>query len=365
MGRLKFLMGGEKLEKLFFIYGLTVVFFTFALFAYLFDVISPPAPAVFNRGPLIVRSATNSTQAPQPFAQMTVPYLRNRQYQSKLGELKKYEDHPNYTSYLTSYDSDGLMINGLLTIPKGEVPEGGWPAIVFVHGYIPPSLYQTTQRYVAYVDYLARNGYVVFKIDLRGHGNSQGEASGAYYSGDYIIDTLNAYSALQEADFVNGGKVGLWGHSMAGNIVFRSFVAKRDIPAVAIWAGAGYTYTDLRTYRIMDTSYRPPEPETHRATSRQLLFDTYGDFSEDSPFWKQVVPTNYLDGVSGAIMIDHALNDDVVSIDYSRNLMKILDKTSIPHTLNEFPTGGHNISGASFIPAMQKTVEFFNKYLKQ
>ena len=37
---------------------------------------------------------------------------------------------------------------------------------------------------------------------------------------------------------------------MAGNVVMRAFAAHPDIPAVVIWAGAGYTYSDLQEYRI-------------------------------------------------------------------------------------------------------------------
>ena len=55
---------------------------------------------------------------PFPFQELTIPYLRNRTYQSQLGELKMYQDRSNYTSYLTSYDSDGLRVNGLLPSPK-------------------------------------------------------------------------------------------------------------------------------------------------------------------------------------------------------------------------------------------------------
>lgn len=138
-----------------------------------------------------------------PFADMTIPYLRSRKYNSRLGELKEYKSSLAYDSYLTSYDSDGLKINGLLTIPKGNEPDGGWSAIVFVHGYIAPNTYKTTQKYEEYVDYLARNNLVVFKIDLRGHGESEGETGGAYYSSDYVIDTLNARAALGSSDFVN------------------------------------------------------------------------------------------------------------------------------------------------------------------
>lgn len=303
------------------------------------------------------------TITPFPFREITIPYLRERTYKSKLGELEKVSENQNYTSYVTGYDSDGLKVNGLITQPKGNPPAGGWPAIVFVHGYIPPKKYQTTQNYSSYVDYLAKNGFVVFKIDLRGHGNSEGEPSGGYYSGNYVFDTLNARAALQNADFVDPRKIGLWGHSMSGNLVFRSFVAKRDIPAVVIWAGAVYTYTDLGDYQINDGSYQPPSTDSETARKRRELFEKYGQFNPESEFWKQVVPTNYLDGLTGAVQVNHAINDNVVSIGYSRNLMKILDATSITHELHEYPSGGHNLTGSAFTQAMQRTVEFFQKNL--
>lgn len=235
--------------------------------------------------------------------------------------------------------------------------------IVFVHGYIPPESYRTIEKYVAYVDTLAKSGFVVFKIDLRGHGESEGEAGGAYYSSDYVIDTLNAYSALQNFEKVNKNKIGLWGHSMAGNVTFRSMVVKKDIPAVVIWGGAGFTYSDILENGIGDNSYRPPSNNTERARKRKQLMDDYGTFNGDSWFWKQVVPTNYLDGVTTNLELHHAINDDVVSIEYSRNLNEKLDETSIPHELYEYPSGGHNISGNAFSRAMQRTIEFYKKVI--
>lgn len=307
----------------------------------------------------------NVSPTPFPFQEMTIPALRAREYKSQLGERQNYSGGGNYTSYLTSYDSDGNKINGLLTIPTGEKPEKGWPAIVFVHGYIPPSIYTTTGNYSDYVDYLARNGYVVFKIDLRGHADSEGEAGGGYYGSDYIVDTLNARAALQSSDFVNPDKIGLWGHSMAGNVVTRSLAAQPEIPAVAIWGGAVYTYEDMQKYGIDDNSYRPPSDQNINRNRRQKLNDTYGQFDPNSEFWKQVPFTNYLNEIKGAISLNHAVDDAVVNIGYSRDLNSILDKTNIPHELNEYPSGGHNINGVSFVSAMQNTVEFYDKYLKE
>jgi len=307
----------------------------------------------------------NASPTPTPFLfqQMTIPYLRKKIFKSQITRLEKIEHYALYTSYRASYISDGLTIYGLLTIPNGDKPVNGWPAIVFLHGYIPPTVYTTTGQYVAYVDYLARNGFVVFKPDLRGHDRSEGVAGGGYYSSDYVVDTLNAYAAVSTLPYVNPKGIGLWGHSMSGNVVMRAFAAKPTIPAVVIWAGAGYTYDDLLQYRITDTSYRPPVTDTNRPQQRQRLRDTYGDFKADSPFWRQVAVTDYLNDLKGAIQIHHAINDDVVSIEYSRNLIQLLDTTSVPHELFEYPDGGHNISGMSFAKAMERTVEFFKQKL--
>lgn len=304
------------------------------------------------------------TPTPMPFYEITIPYLREREYRSSLGSLQKAYENQSYTAYVTSYDSDGLRINALLTQPKLETPLVGWPAIIFVHGYITPSSYQTTQNYSDYVDFLGRNGFVVFKIDLRGHGISEGEPGGAYYSSDYIIDTLNAYAALQEASFVNPARIGLWGHSMAGNVVMRSFAARPDIPAVVILAGAVYSYTDFREYRISDASYQPPDMSSERVRKRQQLIDIHGQPSLDSIFWQQVAPTSFLSDLKGAVQIHHAVNDPVVSIEYSRNLVALLNGAGVNHEFYEYSSGGHNLTDASFNQSMQRTVDFFKDNLK-
>ena len=317
-------------------------------------------------------STVNPSPTPSPFQEMTIPYLRLRPYESSLGKLNQATETTSYIGYLASYDSDGLRVNGYLTIPKGDPsagsgqvrPIGGWPAIIFVHGYIPPASYQTLVNYSPYVDYLASNGFVVFKIDLRGFGSSEGEASGAYYSSDYIVDVLNARAALQVSDFVDPDKIGLWGHSMAGNVVLRSFAARPEIPVAVIWAGAVYSYSDWKKYGINDGSYRAPENISEHQKGRKELYAAHGEFNTDSPFWKKVVATNYLKELKGAIQLNHAVDDTVVDIGFSRDLNSLLDKTRVPHELNEFTFGGHNFTGVTFNNAMQNTVEFFKKYLE-
>jgi dipeptidyl aminopeptidase/acylaminoacyl peptidase len=308
-------------------------------------------------------SVITPTPTPFPFEELTIPYERRQKFDSQLTRGEVLFKNPVYTAYRASYVSDGNTIYGLLTIPNEAKPAKGWSAIIFLHGYIPPTVYTTLGQYVAYTDYLARRGFVVFKPDLRGHDKSQGEPGGAYYSEDYIIDTLNAYAAVSHMEEVNPGGIGLWGHSMSGNVVMRTFAVKPEIPAVVIWAGAVYTYQDNTKFGIHDGSYRPPQIANRQSGKRQQLRELYGDFSPDSPFWKQVAVTDYLKDLKGAIQIHHAVDDPVVNIGYSRNLMSLLDKTTVPHELFEYPEGGHNITGSAFTEAMRRTADFFHTHL--
>ena len=111
---------------------------------------------VENNADLYSNTKTQISQA--PFAEMTIPYLRSRSYESSLSQLNQATETSNYIGYLTSYQSDGFKVKGYLTIPKGVMPSGGWPAIVFVHGYIPPASYRTLENYATHVDFLAKNG---------------------------------------------------------------------------------------------------------------------------------------------------------------------------------------------------------------
>ncbi len=88
----------------------------------------------------------------------------------------------NYNRYMVSYQSDGLKIYGLLTVPVSQKPAGGFPVILFNHGYISPKSYATTTSYAIMVDPLAQAGYIVFMPDYRGNGNSEGMPVQPYVS---------------------------------------------------------------------------------------------------------------------------------------------------------------------------------------
>ncbi|MEZ4714566.1 MAG: hypothetical protein R2851_00495 [Caldilineaceae bacterium] len=136
-------------------------------------------------------------------ARLTIDYLRSLDFP---GQRPGHRADAGARRYLrvtsASYQSEGFKIFGLLAVPGGA-PADGWPAIIFNYGYIPPEVYRTTERYVAYQDGFARNGYVTFKSDYRGHGFSEGDARSAYGTPDYVIDVLNATASIKQLPYVD------------------------------------------------------------------------------------------------------------------------------------------------------------------
>ncbi|MCU0502193.1 MAG: hypothetical protein MUC51_10585 [Anaerolineae bacterium] len=115
--------------------------------------------------PIPTATAT-ATSAPTatPLSPLAIEAMRKQSYPgSDLVIEQTLPPGANYSRSVASYKSDGFKINGLLTVPTGPKPPTGWPVVIFNHGYIPPDQYRTTERYVAYQDAFARNGYITFK----------------------------------------------------------------------------------------------------------------------------------------------------------------------------------------------------------
>ncbi len=295
---------------------------------------------------------------------LTIAALLEREIEGS--EITFVETLPNgasYSRHIVSYISEGNTIYGLLTVPLGDVPENGFKAIVFNHGFIPPDLYRTTERYVAYVDTLARHGFVVFKIDMRGHGNSEGEPTGTYFSPAYTIDAIAALKSLQTLDFVDPDGIGMWGHSMAGNLVLRAMLIEPDIKAGVIWAGAVYSYDDFTKYRISDPSSRRNIEESPSRRRGRELREAYGEPSLTQPYWRAVSLTEHIEHLERPIQIHHTVNDSVVNIKYSFDLVAVLVEHNKTYQFFQYAGGGHDINSPYFEEAMLQTIMFFQKYL--
>ncbi|MCB8924892.1 MAG: alpha/beta fold hydrolase [Ardenticatenaceae bacterium] len=292
------------------------------------------------------------------------------------------EPEETYNKYVVSYQSDGLKIYALMTVPIGPVPDTGWPVIVFNHGYVQPSEYSTTGNYVPYMDMLASNGYIVFKSDYRGHGRSDGveTVGGGYGLPEYTADVLNAVASLQAYPDADPNRIGMWGHSMGGQITLRAMVVSPDIKAGVIWGGVVSPYPDVITrWDFTRNPNFPPEmvenfSNTPESSAGNWLRNfsgwvndfaaIYGEPDENPTFWDTISPNSYLTDLSGPIQLHHSVTDEMVPLAWSETLVAELE--AIGNSSYEFftyPDDNHNIV-VNYGTAMGRTVEFFDRYVK-
>jgi dipeptidyl aminopeptidase/acylaminoacyl peptidase len=311
-----------------------------------------------------VRNTTTPLPTSTPILYpMSIPALRLGDYPgSRITIVKELQKGSNYRRYYAYYLSEGLKIYALLTVPEGTVPEGGWPGIVFNHGYIPPDVYKTTERYIAYVDEIAKSGYVVFRIDYRGHDASEGEATGAYGNPGYQIDVLNAVSSLEQYPGVNPQKIGMWGHSMGGYLTLRSMVVSKDVKVGVIWAGVVASYPDL-LYNWRRTGAFTPSPSSRGIGWRTEWIETFGTPEQNPAFWNSVSATSYLADLSGPLELHHGTADEDVPVEFSIRLAELARSAGQTADLYTYEGDNHNISG-NFSTAMKRTIAFFDAHLK-
>lgn len=300
---------------------------------------------------------------------LSIEYMRGQEYSgSSIVIEQTLPSGTNYNKYFASYKSDGLKIYALLTVPQGEKPKTGWPVIIFNHGYIQPEQYRTTEKYLAYTDAFSRNGYILFKPDYRGHGNSEGKPEGAYYSSAYTIDVLNAVSSMEKYKDADPERIGMWGHSMGGMLTLRSMVVTKDIKAGEIWAGVVASYQDLtNNWHHPDLNPRPFVPsqreQAARRPGRQALVDRYGSFEANPQFWQSISPIAFVKDISGPVQLQHGTVDDEVPLLFSQKLDEALRSAGKPVELYTYEGDDHNLSN-NLSTALQRSVDFFDKYLK-
>lgn len=316
-------------------------------------------------------ATATSTPTATPTHPLMIEVMRQQNYP---GSEIVYEERllpwVAYERYIVSYQSEGNKIYAFLTIPTGERPASGWPVILFNHGYIPPDEYRTTERYIGYMDAIASSGYIVFRSDYRGHGSSEGEPPGGYSSPAYTVDVLNALAAVKTLPEADPNRIGMWGHSMGGQITLRAMVVSKEIKAGVIWAGVVGSYPDLLEHWRRD---RPaptpgpsptPDPDHRFGRWRHQLIETYGTPQENPAFWAAISPNSYVSDLSGPLQLHHGTNDRSVPLILSELLAVEVEAAGIPVELYTYEGDDHNLS-YRYTLAMERSIEFFDTYVKR
>lgn len=305
---------------------------------------------------------TESLTTSSPLA---IAAMRQKAYPgSQITFVQTLSSGANFNRYLVSYLSDGLTIYGLMTVPTGQKPEGGWPVILFNHGYIPPASYSTDASYSIMVDPLAAAGYIVFKPDYRGNGNSQGTPTQPYITPDDVTDSMNALASIEKYKDANAQKIGVFGHSMGGNITLHELVITHVFKAAELMAGVVGNETSILQWwdhRIAVHSIVGNDLDTSYVVT-QMVKD-HGTPSSNPAYWNAIDPTQFLSYISAPVQIQVGSADEDVPITFSTSLYSSLQGAGKSAMFHEYSGADHNLAPDT-AAAMEATITFFNQYLK-
>jgi alpha-beta hydrolase superfamily lysophospholipase len=133
--------------------------------------------------------------------------------------------------------------------------------IALIHGFGEHS-----GRYAHVADFFNKNGYSVFALDNRGHGQSGGKRGHAPTYDSYMndIEVFLSYVATQSA----GKPVFLYGHSMGGNLVL-NYVIRRQPTLKGVIATGPWVLLAF-------------EPKPILVTIGKLMRSIFPSFSQDS-----------------------------------------------------------------------------------
>ncbi|GMG87934.1 hypothetical protein MNKW57_22550 [Biformimicrobium ophioploci] len=209
---------------------------------------------------------------------ISIEQLRARTYGTHMQLLERAEAEDSDGSFdtlLAGYDSDGLNVYTRIDVPRGEAPEGGYPVVVFGHGWVgidkAPDYHlglKSGYFYGELVQHFASRGYVVLTPGYRGHGTVAGKpADGiefmqAWDNGSYLapsfyaIDLVNLLQGVDklpalnwdtfgiEPPSVNTDRIALVAHSQGGDAALTALAITGDNPNTprsfshaSIWAG--------------------------------------------------------------------------------------------------------------------------------
>ena len=134
---------------------------------------------------------------------------------------------------------NGKILPGTLYVPESATAENPAPAVVNIHGWWKS---REAEQFLSLE--LARRGYVVFNIDMSGHGDNEiwdDDVS----RGD---DVYGALKMLEDIVYVDSSRIGATGHSSGGSAIDAAFTRAQEAGGVGfaslLFVGKDPTYRD-------------------------------------------------------------------------------------------------------------------------
>ena len=145
-----------------------------------------------------------------------------------------------YDAVDVAYESQGIKLAGTLTVPRGAGP---FPAALLITGSGPQDRDEALFGHKAFwviADHLTRHGIAVLRLDDRGVGQSTGNSTMTSIQ-EMATDVFAGVHFLKGRKEIDGGRIGLIGHSEGGIVGPLAASQSPDVAFVVMLAGTGVT----------------------------------------------------------------------------------------------------------------------------
>jgi dipeptidyl aminopeptidase/acylaminoacyl peptidase len=255
-------------------------------------------------------------------------------------------------SQLVHYKTfDGKTISAFLWVPFNLKRDGRNPGIVLPHGG-PTG--QTVDSFNKTAAALASRGYVCIAPNVRGSTGYGMEFQRANYKdigGGDLQDEVYAAHFLAATGYVDAAKIGITGGSYGG---YMAMIAIGRTPEV--WAAS------VELFGITDWL---TEQEHEEPTLQQYDQSILGDPVKDRQSYEDASPIKYFKNAKAPLLILQGTNDIRDPKEEAEQAETVLKKEGKIVASHYYADEGHGFAKReNQIDAMQRTVDWFDRYLK-
>lgn len=232
-----------------------------------------------------------------------------------------------FTRYLIRYPSDELDIYGFANVPKGEGP---FPVIVAIHGFVDPAVYETLDYTTSALDVITQTGYIVFHPDLRGYPPS--DSGDNLFRVGMAVDVLHLLALIKSESgppelfaAAASENLGLWGHSMGGNIALRVLTVSSDVKAAVLFASMGGD--ERKNAELFSRDSLDPIFQAELAASPAVL--------------KGISPKYYYRYITASVQLQHGEVDQTIPVAWAEETCRALTAAGVQVECIYHPTEDH------------------------
>lgn len=252
--------------------------------------------------------------------------------------IRVLEDNNDLVSKLSDYNipgkeffkirtDDGLEFDAYMVKPPNFNPEKKYPVMFYIYGEPAGATVQNRWSSNLWDELLAQEGYLVISVDNRGTNSPRGrEWRKCVYEKIGIIapkDQAACAKKIIEWDFVDSGRIGIWGWSGGGSNTLNCMFRYPDIYKTGIaiaFISNQLLYDNIYQERYMNTPWNNPEG--------------YRDGS----------PITHAKNLKGNLLLVHGSADDNCHYQSCQMLVNELIKQNKYFTMIDYPMRSHSIN---------------------